>query len=366
LTPSTIRRERLRRQQIASRQFERPADLVRWMGAVQAQDVLAGIWAIGLRVQGGTEAAVEAAIAGRKIVRTWPMRGTLHFVHAADARWMLGLLTPRVIARAAGRHRELELDGPTFARARTLLTRALRDGRRLTRPQAYDVLDRGGVSPRGQRGIHILGHLSQQRVLCFGPREGRQPTFVLLDEWLPAATSDPPREQALAMLAERYFASHGPATMQDFAWWSGLTTADAQTAIGAAGSRLDTEAWKQKRWWRSAAAVVRGARGSRAVLLPPWDEYLVGYRDRSLAAASSSKGRDPAGLIGTPVIVIDGQVHGTWKRSLARATARVVMEAWTRVTAGDRRALLEAAAGYGDFLGRAIEVRWGRAGNPGE
>src|SRR5712691_1201131 len=350
---------------MAASRFAAPAELVRWMGAVQAQDYLGGLWGVGLRVRGGTEAGVEAALAARAIVRTWPMRGTLHFVHAGDVRWMLRLLTPRMIARAAGRHRELELDQAAFKRARTLLGRALRGGRGLTRGQVYAALERGGVSPRGQRGIHILAHLSQQRVLCFGPREGRQQTFVLLDEWLPAA-ADPPREQALAMLAERYFASHGPATVHDFAWWSGLVLKGAQEAIAAAGSKLAGETWKAKRWWSSAAPPVarsraapstrvpRSRRGPAAALLPPWDEYLVAYKDRAVAGDPAAIGRDPAGLIGMPVIAIDGQVRGTWKRSLSTPAARVTLEPWTRVTADERRAVETAAARYGRFLGRDV------------
>jgi hypothetical protein len=371
LTPSTIRRQRLARQQLAASRFATPAELVRWMGAVQAQDYLGGLWGVGLRVRGATEADVEAALAARAIVRTWPMRGTLHFVHAADARWMLRLLAPRMIARAAGRYRELELDEAAFKHTRTVLGRALRDGRRITRGQAYAALERGGVSPQGQRGIHILSHLSQHRVLCFGPREGRQATFVLLDEWLPAA-ADPPREQALAMLAKRYFASHGPATVHDFAWWAGLVMKDAHEAIGGAGSRLAGETWRGRRWWWSAATAtaptVTGAavkspaapvvKSPAAVLLPPWDEYLVAYKDRAMAGDAVAIGRDPSGVIGAPVVLIDGIVRGTWKRSLATSAARITLEPWTRVTKDERRALEKAAARYGRFLGREVEVRW--------
>jgi hypothetical protein len=331
------------------------------MGAVQAQDYRGGLWGVGLRLRGGTEADVEAALAAREIVRTWPMRGTLHFVHAADVRWMLRLLTPRMIARATGRHRQLELDADAFRRARTILGRALRGGRRLTRPQAYAELERGGVSPRGQRGIHIVAHLSQHRVLCFGPREGRQPTFVLLDEWLPE-TADPPREQALAMLAERYFASHGPATVHDFAWWSGLIMKDAQQAIAAARASLEAETWRGKRWWCSARTPPAAPRCGRSVaLLPPWDEYLVAYKDRALAADPATIGREPGGLIGLPVIAIDGQVRGTWKRSLSTRTARITLEPWTPVTAEERRAVEKAAMRYGRFLGREVAVAWGRS-----
>ncbi|HVF66173.1 MAG TPA: crosslink repair DNA glycosylase YcaQ family protein, partial [Pyrinomonadaceae bacterium] len=129
--------ERLANQHLSRQVFEKPSDVVRHLGAVQAQDYLASLWAVGLRTKGATEADVERALADRSVVRTWPMRGTLHFVPAADARWMLGLLTPRVVARSAARYRQLELDERTFARCGEVFVRALRGGKSLTRAATY-------------------------------------------------------------------------------------------------------------------------------------------------------------------------------------------------------------------------------------
>ncbi len=189
--------ERLSNQQILHTRFETPVEVVRWMGAVQAQDYAGGLWGVGLRMAKALESEIEDAIAARSIVRTWPMRRTLHLVPAEDVRWMLRLLASRVITGSAGRYRALGLDDAAFARSRTLLSLALAGGKRLQRQDAYAVLERGGVSPAGQRGIHILSHLAQQGLICFGPREGRQLTFVLLDEWLPTAP-EPSRVECLA------------------------------------------------------------------------------------------------------------------------------------------------------------------------
>ena len=336
-SPTLIARERLARQQLVRPRFTNAADLVRWFGAVQAQDYLGSLWAIGQRLSGATEASVEAAIAARAIVRTWPMRGTLHFVPAEDARWMLKLLTPRVVARSAGRYRELALTAKDFARAERVLVRALRGGRQLTRPDVYTTLARGGVSPDGQRGIHILGHLAQHQVLCFGPRQGRQPTFVLLDEWVPRP-KDLPRDEALATLATRYLASHGPASVQDFAWWSGLPMRDARLALEAARA-TDRE--------RTRAAAKRLP---MALLLPPWDEYVVAYRDRTHALRAD----DPANAmaIGKPLIVINGRVRGAWRRELTPSSARLVLDPWTQFTASERAAIARAIERYARFLGR--------------
>jgi len=343
--------QRLANQRIAAPRLSSVSELVRWMGAVQAQDYRGGLWATGLRLAKGDASAIEDAIAARKIVRTWPMRGTLHFVPAEDARWMLRLLTPRVVASAAGRYRALELDDTAFARSARVLVRALEGGRSLTRPEAYATLERGGVSPAGQRGIHVLGQLAQQGLICHGPRRDRQPTFVLLEEWIRASKS-PSREEALATLATRYFSSHGPATLADFAWWSGLLVKEAQQAIGAAGARLAKETWDGRTFWSGARPPARRLRRDGAVLLPPWDEYIVGYRHREAAVGHlSNHATERLKTVGSSLVVIDGRVRGAWKITARTKAARLVPEYWTRVTAAERRAVQEAAERYGRFFG---------------
>jgi hypothetical protein len=339
VTPRLAARQRLLRQQIAQPRFTKAEDLVRWMGAVQAQDYLGSLWAIGLRLRGSaTEADVEDAVAARKIVRTWPMRGTLHFVAAADVHWMLALLTPRVIARSAGRYRELELADRDFGRSGDVLARALEGGRALTRREAYAVIERGGVSTAGQRGIHILGHLAQKGLLCFGARRGKQPTFVRLDEWVPAGKKMA-RDQAIAALAERYVASHGPATVQDFAWWSGLLMKDAEAGMDAAGDPRRA----------SPTAQPRGA-----ALLPMWDEYLVAYKDR--APATSDLPEPKKASVFTPSIVVDGTVRGAWSRTLSAKTVRVRLDFWVDVTSGERRTVEREAERYGRFVRRVVAI----------
>jgi hypothetical protein len=357
LNPSAITRQRLSRQQIRAPLFPTPGEVVRWMGAIQAQDYLGSLWAVGLRLPSAVESEIEEAVAARIIVRTWPMRGTLHFVPAADVRWMLRLLTPRVIARSAGRYRELGLDAGALTRSRKVVTRALAGGRGLTRVEVYAELQRGGVSPEGQRGIHILGHLAQHGLICFGPRKGKQATFVLLEEWLPPS-GDLSREEALATLAERYFASHGPATVHDLAWWTGLVIKDAQEAIAAAGSALVSESSEGRRWFTTAGGARPAARSKprAAVLLPPWDEYVVAYKDRS-AALDPPVGRgERVYAVGLSLIVIGGRVRGSWRRLLAGSTVRVSLDFWTAVTSAERRAVETAAKRYGRFLGRPVEI----------
>src|SRR5262249_18116659 len=253
MTSSDIARLRLHNQHIARATFEQPGDVVSWLGAVQAQDYLGALWAVGLRMRNAIEADIERAIAEGTVIRTWPMRGTLHFVAAADVRWMLDLLTPRGVANNAQRLlRQVCLDESGFARSKELFARALQGGKRLTRNAIYKVLEADGVSAAGQRGLHILWRLAQDGFICFGARAGKQQTFALLDEWAPQQ-SRMSREEALAEIARRYFTSHGPATLQDFAWWSGLTTADASVGLEMAKRRLTPEVINGQNYWLASS-----------------------------------------------------------------------------------------------------------------
>src|SRR6185503_19172111 len=195
------------------------------------------------------------------------------------------------------------------------------------------------------RGIHVLGDLAQQGLICFGPREGKQPTFVLLEEWVPPA-AEPSRDEALATLAARYFGGHGPATLQDFVWWTGLRVAEARRAIEAAGARLAEERHGEVVMYASAEAPPPApARPVTASLLPPWDEALVAYRDRSFATRALRES-DPRGLglIGKPVVMVDGTVRGAWRRELRPTAVRVTLDLWSPLTATERRAVERAAA----------------------
>ena len=367
MTPhsSDIARRRLDAQRLSRGRFENPAEVVSWLGAVQAQDYLGALWAVGLRLRppssgkGEGEGAVEQALADRTIVRTWPMRGTLHFVAAPDARWILKLLTPRVIARNAARlRRQFGIDESVIARSRDALQKALQGGRQLTRDGTYMALESAGIEAAGQRGLHIVWWLAQEGLLCFGPRRGRQQTFVLLEEWLPPARVLE-REEALAELARRYFTSHGLATPADFAWWSGLTAADAQAGLEMAKSSLGHERVDGFELWSALdRPALRGA-PLRAHLLPAYDEYLVSYKERgaALEALRAAGVRPtPAQVLG-PTIVLDSQVVGNWKRALTDGTVTVTPHPFVPLARADAPAIFQAAERYGAFLGLPVSFQ---------
>ena len=348
---------RLRNQCIAGTMLGTPAEVVRRLGAVQAQDYAGSLWAIGLRTRDAAEATIERAIEARTIVRTWPMRGTLHFVAAEDVRWLVGLLAPRVMKRMAGRYRQLGLDEAQFARCRKILVRALEGGIRRTRPQLYQLFTAAGISMADSRGLHVLGRFAQEQLICFGSKEGKQPTFVLLDEWVPAGAGMA-REEALAELARRYFASHGPATVPDFAWWSGLTLTEVRTSLALAAAHLSHASIAGQTYWFAAAPQAAPRRSPTAYLLPAFDEYTVAYRDRSAVLDPAHSRKAASGGMLSPTIVVDARVVGTWKRRLAKGSVVVKPEPFAALSQAVTRAVDAAAQRYGDFLGLAAHVAW--------
>ncbi len=347
-----IAHQRLFSQRIDGEKFEKPEEVVRWMGALQAQDYQHGLWAIGLRMQSGQVADIEQAIADRKILRTWPMRGTLHFVPAEDARWMLKLSAARMLARDKRRREQLEIDNTTIERSQKLFYDALKGGQRLSRSDMMKLLEEAGISTRGQRGYHLLWYMAQTGLICLGPIEDKQQTFVLLDEWVPQSR-DLSREESLAELAKRYVASHGPATTQDFAGWAGLTITDAMAGLEAAKSGLLSEKTNGQTYWMAKDAPGQKAHNTSSVhLLPGFDEYLLGYKDRSAVLDAKHAPKIVPGNNGVflPMIVVAGLVIGTWKRTLGKNAIDVVLNPFTPLGDSEEKAI-EAAKRYSNFLG---------------
>ena len=332
----------------------------RWLGAVQSQEYAQSLWALGLRTQDATAASIEAAIDRGAILRTWPMRGTIHLVPAEDARWMVRLLACRPVRLVPQHLPEDRADRRRLARAADVVTGALRGGRQLPRKDLYALLTSAGIdcsaSPNGGRGNHILGYLSHTGLLCIGPVRRGQPVFVLLDEWAPA-----PRQPAepLAELAVRYFTSHGPATVRDFSWWSGLTQADAKRAIELAGPALAAEEHDGERYWDAAG---RGdpAAPDGAYLLPAFDEYTVAYKDRGLLADGGPQAKSDqlnSDLL-NPVMLLDGRAAGLWKRVVGGKSVQISLAPYGRLGRPDRSRLAAAAERYAAFLGLPAEVSW--------
>jgi DNA glycosylase AlkZ-like len=347
---------RLANQHLTAPRIADPAEITRQLGAVQSQEYAQSLWALGLRTQGASAASIEAAIDRGAILRTWPMRGTIHLVPAEDARWMVRLLAGRALRLAAGTYRKIGLTGDVLARAADVVTGALRGGRQLPRKDLYALLTSSGIdcsaSPNGGRGNHILGYLSMTGLICIGPVRRGQPVFVLLDEW--ATAPDQPAEP-LAELAVRYFSSHGPATVRDFGWWSGLTQADARRAIELAGPALAAEDRGGELYWDGPGRHHDAAAPEGAYLLPAFDEYTVAYKDRGLLL--DSRPQSNSDLL-NPVMLLDGRAAGLWKRVVNAKSVQISLASYGRLGRPDRSRLVAAAERYAGFLGLPAEISW--------
>ncbi len=348
--------ERLANQHLTTSPCRTPGELLAWLGAIQAQDYLGALWAIGARLPGFAEADVLRAIEQREIVRTWPMRGTLNFVPAADADWMLALMTPRILARAERRHGELELSPEIYARCRKLLGKALAGCQAMTREALQDLLGKAGIPAIGPRGYHIFWRLAQEGFLCFGPHAGKKATFVLLEEWVPKPRKLE-REAALAEIARRFFTSRGPASVADFIWWTGLPAADARRAVALAAPHIAAEKYAGQSFYRATASAKLPA-APPALLLPPFDEYLLGYTDRAAVLDPQHAEKIIPGANGMfkPIIVLKGRVEGIWSRTVARKAVRLQLEPFAPLKPAALRACEQAAANYAKFLNRPLEL----------
>ena len=332
--------------------FATPAEAVAWSGAVQAQEYAEALWSLGMRVAEHTAADVEAACDRGEILRTHVLRPTWHFVAAADLRWLLRLTAARVQAKTAGRRRELGLDDATLARCNEALAAVLGDGEPRTRRELGAALEAAGIDLTGQRLPHTLGHAELDGVIASGPRRGKQHTYLLLEGRVPAAPQRS-REDDVAELVRRYFTSHGPATLRDFAWWSGLTMADGRAGLVALGAELVAQAGADGTPWISAAASVRppapghGEDVLQAFLLGTFDELTVAHRDLRNVHAD---GRATNDLLTRP-IVVGAITVGGWTRRIARR--EVTIEAVLDAPLDERQdaALRAAADRFGAFLG---------------
>ena len=340
-----------------------PEDVLSLFGAMQAQDYPASLWAIGLRCRDGTTVKdIENSIIKKKIARTWLMRGTLHFAASRDMHWMLNLFKPRLLHTAIMRDRHLGLSDKVIEKTKTLFYNALKKEMILTRKQMYEILEKGGVPSKDNLGYHMLYRAAWDGLICFGPYSGKEQTFVLLDEHI-KERNELSQEQANAELAYRYFSSHGPATIKDYVWWSGLTAKDAKLGIEKNQSRLTEEDIEGKKYYMPKKMPKIDGNAPRVHLLPAFDEYLVSYADRSAMLGNPKMQKAIKHMIETqkltiihsngifsPVIVVDGAVVGTWSRKIEKNNVVIATKQYVKWDKDAAKGIKEAAERYGRFL----------------
>jgi hypothetical protein len=268
---------------------------------------------------------------------------------------MQKLLAPRIITKSASRYRELELDEAVLQKSGKIISEALKGGKQLSRDELYKALEKHGISAANQRGIHILGHLAQNSLICIGPRSGKTQTFVLLDEWIPK-TKEFSTEEVLEKLAVRYTEGHGPVTIADLVWWSGAKVSEVRQAFELAGSKLDRHIVGGTTYWAAKNLTLPSSPGPEVHLLPSFDEYIVGYKDREPMLMTTPIEKIVPGRNGMffPIVVVNGVVKGIWKRTIKSKNIDITVTAFGGFNKKHQGLIAEAAEQYARFLDKPL------------
>jgi Winged helix DNA-binding domain len=342
--------ERIARHGLATRRAESAPAAALLTTAIQAQEPLASRLGLRARSSGVSDGDVLRAIeTERSVVRTWLMRGTIHLVASSDLRWMVRLIGPVVARKFQTRRRQLGLTDQVLGRALAALPELLADGPH-TRAEIREGLAVRAVtidSPDPSAYWHLLLYASTLGLVCRGPDRGRNATFALVDDWLPNAPAGPSGDDALAELARRYFAAYSPATAADFGVWSALPTARAVALIRDELTPADVDGRPGFRL--GDVAPQRGVR-----LLPAFDNYLLGYKDRTAILEPELHMHVYQGGWILPTVLVDGRVVGTW--ALERAKGKVRISPFAPLKSRVRAQVDAEISDLGRFLGRDIDA----------
>jgi hypothetical protein len=355
MTALEIVQRRLRNQKLTRSEFRKAADVVAWLGAVQAQEYSPAKWAIGLRANGITDADVEHAFNDGALLRTHFLRPTWHFVARGDIRWMLALSAPRLHAVNAYYYRKFEVDSRLAARSRIVLERALRDGHERTRAELASMLRRGGIAADGIRLAYLMMRAELDAVICSGPRRGNQFTYALFEERVPPAPTLK-RNDALAELTRRYFSSRGPATIHDFVWWSGLTVREAKVGLEEVKAGLEEDRIDGRSYWFVESSAPHRAVSGSVYFLPTYDEFGIGYKDRSALASIPRPRGIAAAREFAHLLLVDGQLVGRWKRTVKPTTMLIEVQPFRSLNQREERALAAEAERQGRFMNVSVKL----------
>lgn len=340
--------QRLGNQGLAAPSFTSIGEVTGWLGAVQAQDWAAAKWSLALRMQPVADKEIEAAFDSGEVIRTHVMRPTWHLIQPQDIRWLQTLTAERVKAQMAGRNRRLELDNRLFSKSHSAITKALRGYNYLTRQEIKKVLDSVGIATDVQRLAHIVMRAELDQLICSGPLRGRQFTYALLDERVPNS-KQPDVDESLAILAKRYFLSHGPAQLKDFCWWSGLDSLSAKKALNLLTPNLERLETVGKTYWYFPSSF--RAKNPAALLMSIFDEYTIAYKDRSDIGSGDIERMLSSGAAVLSAIVLDGKIAGSWKRVLQKNEVRFELKPFRQLSSKEVEAIAEQVERYGKFIG---------------
>jgi len=360
MTTTDILSQRLVNQQIVATTLKKPEALVAWMGAMQAQEYAMAKWAIGLRLPGSNDISVEKAFNEGAILRTHILRPTWHFVTPADIRWIVTLTAPRVRASLRYMDRKLGLDAATINRGLAALEKILAGGKQLVRDEISTALGHAKIKAIGQYLGNLLMHAELAMLVCSGPRRGKNFTYTLLDERVPI-TPALGHDESLAKLANRYFSSRGPATLQDFCWWASLTIKEAQRAVSSLDNQLGRETISGQEFYFASNSPQTATKLTTSFLMPDYDEYGIAYKNRAILFDQSIR-NEPV-LAYNRMVIVNGLILGTWKRESAATTVQIEIAPFTPITRTQRQAIEQATERYATFLGVKPELRFREANN---
>lgn len=357
MTPSEIAYLRLFNQHLLDAKFTSPKEVVGWLGAIQAQDYYMAKWAIGARMINATDRIVEEAINRGEIVRTHVMRPTWHFALAEDIRWMLALTAPHLKAAMKSYQTKLSLNEKIFNRTNDIIARLLEGNNHLTRTEIVAELKKKKIKADNLQATHIMFDAELNGIVCNGPMRGKQFTYALMDERI-SPTKAIAREEALYQLSKKYFTSHGPATIQDFTWWSGLPAADAKKGLDLVKDKLVSEKIDNKiYWWDDTLSGPPRINQSTPLFLPAYDEFMISYTDRS---ASIDKKFAKVVLVGNgifrPIIVKEGKAIGIWLRTVKRNHVVVTTKFFSAKEKLKKSEVASLIQPFGQFLDIEIKL----------
>jgi len=350
--PDSFIARRLRAQRLSAPMAADPAAVVAWFGAVQAQDYAGAKWALALRAPALTDARIDRALADGTIIRTHGPRPTWHFIAPADVRWVLAAVAPRVQLRSQPMYRQYEIDGALMARIGRVLEKRLGGGTFATRAALGQALAGAGIDASGVRLGLIMLWAELEQMVCSGPRQGKQFTYAWFDDRVRKATRLSAGDARTA-LAARYVASHGPVTIRDFVWWSGLTVGEAKRALETVSPALRIEPIGGDTYWSAPSDPPASRRTVPLVhLMPNYDEYFIAYRDRSPTTALLPAGAaaDPMDSFGH-LLCVEGRFAGFWRRTVSARAVQVELQPYRALSRAHLTAAREAAGRYAAFLG---------------
>ncbi len=356
MTSQDIVNLRLSNLQVTNTKFTKPEEIVSCLGAVQSQDFSAAKWALGLRLPDTMDQQIEEAFNQGKILRTHIMRPTWHFIAPQDIRWILDLTSPRLHTFNGYYYRRSGLSKEIFKKSNQVITKALQGGKALSKTKLNETLQKAKIPTQDLGLTFIMLQAEIESLICSGPRIGKQFSYMLLEERAPKARRLS-RDEALAELTRRFFLSHGPATIADFSWWSGLTVADIKKGLEMNGKQLLKETVNDQVYWFSNSSLPPPNSKLSAHLLPFYDEYVVAYKNRSAIfdPKYAQKVNNRGGIL-NPTIVINGQVVGTWKRTLKKDLVVITLTPFWDLTKAEVEAIEKAVEKYGQFLGMKVKI----------